>query len=405
MQNIVLEEPYEFVPPIESDWWCWLVRFRFYGYMRKHYALHTFEVRDVEKLRASIDAGHSVLLAPNHCRLSDPMTMGVLSEKAGTELFAMASWHLFKESAYQRFLIRRMGAFSVYREGNDRQAVNQAIEILTHGRRPLVIFPEGAVSRHCDLLMDLMDGPAFIARQAAKRREKGGLPPVVVHPVAIRYSYDGDAEQAILPDIEAFEHRFSWQPQSHLSITQRLGKIGEAILAMKEIEYLGAPRVGDPHERADALVEEVLTRLEAKWKTSGNEKGLVGRVKALRTVILPDMIEGKVTEEERASRWRDLAACYYAQQIAHYPRGYIGGGNDLPERLLETIERMEEDFTDESNYHGPLHVTLQVGDAIEVGTHRDRSAERDPVMAETGRQIQGMLDALVEERRRTLAGG
>ncbi len=117
------------------------------------------------------------------------------------------------------------------------------------------------------------------------------------------------------------------------------------------------------------------------------------------------MIAKKVTEEERASRWRDLAACYYAQQIAHYPRGYIGGGQDLPERLLETIERMEEDFTDESNYHGPLHVTLQVGDAIEVGTHRDRSAERDPVMAETGRQIQGMLDALVEERRRALAGG
>ncbi len=240
MQNIVLEEPYKFVPPIESDWWCWLVRFRFYGYMRKNYALYTFEVRDVEKLRGSLDAGNSILLAPNHCRLSDPMTMGVLSEKAGTELFAMASWHLFKESAYQTFLMRRMGAFSVYREGNDRQAVNQAIEILTHGRRPLVIFPEGAVSRHCDLLMDLMDGPAFIARQAAKRRQKAGLPPVVVHPIAIRYSYDGDVEKAILPDIEAFEHRFSWQPQSHLSVTQRLGKIGEAILSMKEIEYLGA---------------------------------------------------------------------------------------------------------------------------------------------------------------------
>ena len=60
-------------------------------------------------------------MAPNHSRLSDPMALGLLSKEAGAELFAMASWHLFKESAwYQRFLIRRMGAFSVYREGNDR---------------------------------------------------------------------------------------------------------------------------------------------------------------------------------------------------------------------------------------------------------------------------------------------
>ena len=72
-----------------------------------------------------------------------------------------------------------MGAFSVYREGVDRQAINTAVDILVEGKRPLVIFAEGAISRHNDELMPLMDGTAFIARTAAKRREKI---PVLIKP-------------------------------------------------------------------------------------------------------------------------------------------------------------------------------------------------------------------------------
>ncbi len=399
MQDIVLEEPYDFFPPIESDWWCWLVRFRLKGYLRRVFKVTSTECRHEERLKASLDAGHSIVLAPNHCRLSDPMVLGVLSKKVGTELFAMASWHLFKESAYQTFLIRRMGAFSIYREGNDRQSVNTAIELLEHGRRPLIIFPEGAVSRHNDLMMEVMDGPAFIARQAAKRREKAGKPGVVIHPVAIRYSFDGDAEKTVLPDVEAFEHRFSWQPQRHLGIVERIGRIGAALIALKEIEYLGAVREGNPHTRAEKLIVEVLDRLESKWGGAGKGGSVVARVKALRSVILPDIIAKKVSEEERQSRWRDLAACYYVQQIAHYPRGYIRSGDALPERILETVERMEEDFTDHANFHGPLHCTMVVGEAIDVGTQRVRDAEGDPAMAETRRSIQSMLDQLVAERR------
>ncbi|MEM6330012.1 MAG: 1-acyl-sn-glycerol-3-phosphate acyltransferase [Planctomycetota bacterium] len=403
MQNIVLEEPYEFVPPVESRFWCWFVRLQLYGYLRKTFNVHAFDCRHTDRLQASLDAGKSVVLAPNHSRLSDPVALGVLSEKVGAELFAMASWHLFKEGWYQRFMIRRMGAFSVYREGPDRQSVNQAIDILVAGRRPLIIFPEGAVSRHNDLMMDVMDGPAFIARQAAKRRAKAGLPGVVIHPVAIRYKFDGDMDAAIAPELERFERGFSWQPQTHLPHAARIGKIAESLLTLKEIEYRGEARQGDPHERAERLIVEVLADLEEKWGTRGQAKGLVARIKAIRTVVLPDMIARRVTPEERASRWRDLAACYYLQQIAHYPPGYIGGGNDLPERLIESVERMHEDYEDRIDYKGPMHCTMAVGEAIEVGAKRDKSAGGDPAMQETQRQVQAMLDELVKERRAELA--
>ena len=424
MQNIVLEEPYEFVPPVESDFWCWLLRFRLKSYIRGQFNLHSFECRGVEKLKKSIADGASIVLAANHSRLSDPVAMGVLSGEAGCELFVMASWHLFKEGLQQRFLIRRMGAFSVYREGNDRASVSQAIDILTHGRRPLLIFPEGAVSRHCDLMMELMDGPGFIARQAAKKRQKEGLGPVVVHPVAIRYSFDGDAAKTIRPAVDEMEKSFSWQPQSHLPIHKRLGMIGEALLSLKEVEYLGQAQQGDPHERADQLIVTVLQQLEEKWGVSPKERELLGekprhtdsredeqraakvvsRVKRIRTVVLPDLIEKKVTPEEREERWRDLAACYYLQQIAHYPRGYLTGDNDLPERVLETFERMREDYEDKMHYYGPLHCTIVVDDPIEVSPQRDRKAQGDPTMDRVGVRLQEILDELVAERRKKLFG-
>jgi hypothetical protein len=326
--------------------------------------------------------------------------MGLLSWKANINIFSMASWHLFKAGWYQRLMLQRMGAFSVYREGNDRQSVNCAIDILVAGRRPLLIFPEGAVSRHCDLLMDLMEGPGFIARQASKRRLKEGKKPVVVLPVTIRYCFDGDPYRTIEKDVETFESRFSWQPQTQLTMPRRLRKIAEAVLAMKEIEYTGCVRAGKAYDRADALAVEMLERLEQKWNLKDRSGGVVARVKNIRATVLPAMIEGELSQQEMDDRWRDLSAAYYAQQMAHYPRDYIVDGPNIPERVLETIERLEEDFTDRSTYHGPLRATVLVGEPIEVPAERDRTADRDPVMVEVERQIQSKLDELSAARPR-----
>ena len=398
MQNIVFEEPYEFVPPVESDAWVWFLRLLLKGFLRKQYSIESWELRNVDRMKQVIDDGHSVLICPNHARLSDPIVMGLLTGELGHNVMTMAGWHLFKEGWYQSFILRRLGAFSVYREGADRQSVNFAIDTLVAGRRPLVIFAEGAVSRHCDVVMELMDGPGFIARQATKRRAKEDKKPVVVQPVAIRYSYDGDPYAAVAPDLARMERKFTWEPQTHLTTVQRLRKLGEAILAVKEVEYLGGVRAGDPFERAEQLAMETLEQLEEKWNIKDQSEGIVSRVKNLRTAILPDMIEGNVSEAERAARWRDLGAAYYAQQMAHYPRTYVSNGENLPERILETVERLEEDFTDSAVYHGPLHVTLDVGEPVLVEGKRDRAAKQDPVMEQVGEQLQTMIDALAAER-------
>ena len=399
MQNVIIDKPYKFVPPVYGKFWPWVLQFYLRRYLRTQFGVCSVEPRDVHYLQESIDAGHGVLIAPNHCRLSDPLTLGYVSRIVKREVHAMASWHLFMEEPFKRFILRRMGAFSVYREGVDRKAIDTAVDILIDGQRPLVVFAEGAISRHNDVLMPMMDGPSFIARTAAKRREKLGTPGgIVVHPVAIRYFFQGDLLKSVAPVLEEIESHFSWYSQEDRPLTRRLQQIGQALLSLKEIEYFGFARTGDFYERVDSLMEDVLVKLEKEWQIKERGDGVVARVKALRSAILPGMVTNNISPEERRRRWKQLASCYYVQQMSHYPRNYVRNSEkNIPEHILETVERFEEDFTDRVRIHGPLHAVVQVGRAIPVASHRDRSQSEDPIMLGIRTQLTEMLTKLSAE--------
>jgi hypothetical protein len=169
-------------------------------------------------------------------------------------------------------------------------------------------------------------------------------------------------------------------------------------LSLKEIEYLGSARSGDFYERVEGLIEDVLTKLESEWNIKNSDEGTVSRVKNLRMAIVPDMIKNNISDEERQRRWKQLAACYYVQQMSHYPRNYVRRSEkNLPEHILETVERFEEDFTDRVRQHGPFHVVVQVGEAIPVASRRDRSAKSDPIMDGIRGQLTAMLTELSKE--------
>ena len=360
-------------------------------FLRKKYGVVNFECEGAERLSESIAAGHGILLTPNHCRDEDPMVMGMLARKVHSPLFIMASWHLFAQDPMQTFLLRRAGAFSIYREGIDRTAVNTAVDILENATRPLVIFPEGLISRTNDHLNELMDGTALMARTAAKRRAK--IDPakrVVVHPVAIRYRFMGRIESAVSTVLDEIEARLTWRKQSQLPMLQRIHKTGGALLALKELEYLGEARNGDVGPRLADLINAILIPLEEQWLHKKQEDAVPARVKRLRSAILPDMTADQIDEAERQRRWAQLADLYLAQQLDHYPPDYVQS-NPTAERVLETVERFEEDLTDCVRVHGPIHAKITVGTAIEVPPVREGRGEEDPVMKQIESQLRTML--------------
>jgi acyltransferase-like protein len=398
MQKIIVEKPYEFIPPNRGTFWSTSFRaIRLHDYyLRKTEGVVAHEVRHIERLRASVAAGHAILVTPNHSRTADPLAMGWLAVETPCHFHVMASWHLFQGSRLYRWAIRAMGGFSINREGVDRRAINTAIELLADAKRPLIIFPEGATSRTADHLQALLDGVAFIARAAAKKRLKQSPPgKVVVHPVAVKYFYGGDIRRAGDEVLTEIEHRLTWQPRQHQPLMERINKVGLALLSLKEIEHFGRAQAGTTADRLGCLIDRLLGPPETEWFKSVQSGPVVQRVRNLRAKLLPDMVAGSISPVERARRWQQLADIYLAQQLASYPPGYLE--RPTVDRVLEILEKFEEDMTDKARLHGQLKVVLDVGEAIEVGPERQRGASVDPLMDQIRESLQAMIDRLATE--------
>ena len=79
MQAVVIEKPYQFVPPYRGTFWIKLLGRLLPRHLRRAWGIESYECRGLEHLQHSLAQKHGILLAPNHCRLSDPMLMGVIS--------------------------------------------------------------------------------------------------------------------------------------------------------------------------------------------------------------------------------------------------------------------------------------------------------------------------------------
>lgn len=398
MQDIIFEKPYKFIPPHRGNFLPSLAQtLRLTDrYLAKYEGIDSYEIRDIDRLKETLRGGAGVLLAPNHCRYADPLSMGWVAREVGTHVYAMASWHLFNQSWFQSLGIRLLGAFSVYREGLDRQSLETAVDVLVEARRPLIVFPEGAVFRTNDLLQPLLDGVAFLARSAARKRQKVDGGRVVIHPVAIKYLYNGDVQAAVKPVLESIEHRLTWSHRGSARLLDRIGRIALALLALKEIEYLGRVHEGPVQQRQSRLLDHLLGPLEEKWLGAQQQGHLIPRIKQLRVKIVPNLTRPELTPSERDQLWRDLSSIYLAQQVASYPPQYLREPTTVT-RVLETVERFEEDLTDHARVHRGLHCVIQIGEAIEVTTDKPPRDQEDPVMADLRVQLQSMLEALATE--------
>jgi 1-acyl-sn-glycerol-3-phosphate acyltransferase len=374
VQNVVIAKPYKFVPPDRRRFWPAVFRPFLRPILARVWGVTNVEIVGIELLRSALRERASMLLVPNHCRPCDPTVVAVLGAQAGTPLYTMASWHQFMGRRWEAWLLRRLGAFSVYREGLDRTAIRTAIELLVEARRPLVIFPEGIITRSNDRLGAFYEGPAFIAHSVAKQRAKNEPGArTLLFPVALRYRFLGRLDESATPILDRIETRLTWTPRPDLPLIERLRRAGDAILGLKELELVGEFRRATIAERLSWLVDEILGPLEVEWNVKKGERDVPARVRALRTAILPELVEGGLSDAECDRRWDQLARLYLAQRLSLYPPGYLEG-QPSTERVLETVERLEEDLTDVATVHRPLAVSVTVGEPVTVTPDGPRPA-------------------------------
>ena len=80
--------------------------------------------------------------------------------------------------------------------------------------------------------------------------------------------------------LDEIETRLTWRPSRDLPLFERFRKVGEGLLALKELQYLGHTQDGTIDERIARLIDAILKPLETEWADGNGSGHPVARVSA-----------------------------------------------------------------------------------------------------------------------------
>ncbi len=360
-------EPYRFIPPYRSTLWCRVGRHIVQGHLRRKQLVRQWRFQGLEYYQHSRQQKAGILLGCNHCRWADPMVVGMLSVATQQFFYYVVSYHLFRISRLSGWWIRRLGGYSILREGADREAIRTTAKLLAEATRPIVIFPEGTWFRQNDRLGPLQEGISLMTRQAVKQGDR----PIVVHPVAIKYWALEDPRPALRERLAQLEVRLGWQPQRHLDFLPRLEKLGSALTAVKEIEIFGQPGTGSLDERVHKLADGLVSSAEQPGTPTGDAP-LLERIRRTR-IRLVKQLSDVGPDRARAEETRQaLDRLVLAENLNAHSLEYLTSRFSL-ERLMETVQRMEETVYDKPETAVvPTGAVLTIGPGIDVALLTDR---------------------------------
>jgi 1-acyl-sn-glycerol-3-phosphate acyltransferase len=390
--------PYQFYPPRLDPFWLWVSRFVVSPILCRDQRVPEVDIAGIERLEPLLRNGDGILLTPNHPDNADPFMLYELGLRLKMPFYYMAAYQLFQGNS--RWLLPRIGVFPVDREGADITAFKTGVELLSRGRNPLVIFPEGEIYHLSDRLTPLREGAVAVATTAAKKLADAGKTVWIV-PVALKYRFLDHADP--LPDLHAvmdrLEERFTWWPRRERHLVERIYEYAEGVLCLKEHEYLGAVNSGPLHERVAHLARRILERIEDKRLGRHSTEPVPVRVKELRRACLDKLAEPATTAAEADQTRRDLHDLFTAIQLFSYPGDYIREDPTI-ERVAETLMKFEQDFLGhgEVRPYAPRRGVLRIGEPINVRERlaaggRPRHAVAG-ITTELESRIRGLLDTI-----------
>ena len=182
--------PYTFRPPRMKRWLrpLALAVNRRIHLQRKYRIAHIAE-EGFATVRDLCEAGHSVLLAPNHSDHSDPHVIMELASRHGMQPYFMGAREIFEVSPARPAGRCRAWASSRWIATVRTSPPSRPPSHCSNAAAdPLVMFPEGEIYHHHRRLDPLNEGVASILLKAAGRLAEGRKAHLV--PVALRFFHD-----------------------------------------------------------------------------------------------------------------------------------------------------------------------------------------------------------------------
>ena len=338
--------PYKYFPPKPNRLVAWLGE---QGNKRFHLPgpTHLMESVQVENYQALKDInrqhGARLLLLPNHSTHSDPQIMIEACRQVGLWSFFMAAYDVFERDSKVAWMMQRMGAFSVNRDGSDRQSLKDAIETVIDGRYALTVFPEGNVYLMNDRVTPFLDGPAYIAMKAQQEMKESGR--IFAVPVSIKVTHVTDArhtvEQMLLDMAQKLGVEFDDE-----AIVDKVHKVGIAMV-QRNLKMRGFlppnPDYSDLPGLLRQSAELILTRLEEKIGIEPRKPDdLMDRFRGVRREIHKVRADpDREIDHAVAAIWADEAIVAF--RILSYAGNYLSVKPTL-DRVGETVEKLQEDL-------------------------------------------------------------
>ncbi len=404
------DAPYQFFPAKPSrrvQWLCEQANKSFFLSGRNH-QIKQLEISGGERLQKLVDRGERVLMVANHPTHSDPQVMTEVHRRLGLRSCFMAAYDVFLRGKACAWMMQRHGAFSIDREGSDKQSMKEAIRILKEGEYAMTIFPEGNVYLNNDRVTPFMEGAAFVSLRAQK--ELGEGKPIYAVPISFKMSYLDDIRELVKQKMDEVAGMAGVQVEGCESALEELQQIGRALLGerMKECQHL-PDEEEDWQMQFEGCSQRVIAALEEKMGLEvKNASDLTGRIRRIRAAI--HHIRIREVEEERNGaegtdqmrRWADEAILAF--RTLTYATPYVA---ELPslDRFAETTQKMTEDYTGKSAQPlGGRSAMVHVGEPVNLAEVLDHNGGKlrsavSELTAELEEAVQGGIDQLLASNK------
>jgi 1-acyl-sn-glycerol-3-phosphate acyltransferase len=367
---------------------------------------------DLQRLRRI--RNERALIAPNHPSNAEPAILFRLSQRVDEPFYYVCCREAFDHlgGVWGRFL-QKVGGYSIIRGVADRDSFRMTRSLLCRPGAKVVIFPEGEVYSQNDTLLPFQSGVIqlmFWALEDIRKKEPNGS--LYLVPVAIKYRFVRDMCAAILDSLDRLDRALALKEDPKLEPYPRLRRIGSAVLAAMERDY--GLKVGEDHgdmnDRIvgvkEALIRRVASALNVEAKP--DERNLSQRMRSLINAV------HEVTEDEtpigseyearlrEAKRERALPLLNDLDRLANLiaiQDGYVGT-LPTPERMADTLRRLETEVLGEAICTGLRRCRVRVGEPFDLAEHLadysvDKRATVRTVTARLEEAVQGLLNEMV----------
>jgi hypothetical protein len=421
----------DFRPPLDTPWMIALVKFLMPLYMKLGLNDTTISVSPEALERFNKVKGKRALICPNHSFRHDPQVMFAFSALVSEDFNFIAAREVFDwDHGLNGWWLQHMGCYSVVRGAVDRDSFKTTREILANGKKKLVLFPEGEISRQNDTLLPLESGAAqmsFWALSDIKKNHPNET--IYIVPMALKYTYPYDIGSNIRESIGRLENKLGLSPfdgdegklrmeieSASDSIRFRLRRIAEKLLSVLEREYRQTPKAdATMNQRVESLRRAILLKVakQIDVELAAGQRELE-QVRILRNTLddyiyanaaAPASEYEKQVHEERTA---NIKACYKdLDRVVNFIAIYDGYVTEhmSQERYSHVLDRMEQEvFGGAPTLRGSRCVLIDVGEPINLEDHLEgyKAKKKEAVAKVTDEifsQISSMLHGLEEKRK------